>query len=107
MNYSHTFDGGTATVHIGGELDSHTARDTLAYIDDVIDLCMPRTLCLDLSGLSFSDSSGLAVVLGSYRRMRELDGGVRLRGVQPQPMKVFRAARIERLIPVEQGGETA
>ena len=106
MTLSHSFDGGTATVFLAGELDSHTAGETLRYIDDVIDLCMPRNLCLDLSGLSFMDSSGLAVALGSFRRMRELDGQVRIKGAGVQPMKVFNAARLGRLIPFEQGEQT-
>ena len=47
------------------------------------------------------DSSGLAVVLGAYRRMRELDGTFCVRNVPPQPMKVFSAVRLDRLIRFE------
>ncbi len=102
---SHSFNGATATVRIGGELDSHSAREIIRYVGDVIDLCMPRNLCLDLSGLSFMDSSGLAVVLGSFRKMQELDGTLQVRNVPPQPMKVFRATHLDNLISFEERRE--
>lgn len=101
MTQTHSFNGDTATVALSGELDSHSARDSLLYIANVVDLCLPRTLCLDLGHLSFMDSSGLAVVLGAYRRMRELDGTLRVRNVPAQPMKVFSAVRLDRLISFE------
>lgn len=101
MTQTHEFNGKTATVALSGELDSHSARDSLLYIGNVIDLCLPQTLCLDLRGLSFMDSSGLAVVLGSYRRMQELDGTLTVRNVPPQPMRVFSAVRLDRLIHFE------
>ena len=32
MTQTHSISGGTATVSLSGELDSHTARDCLLYI---------------------------------------------------------------------------
>ena len=101
LTHTHSFNGTTATVALSGELDSHSARDSLQYIANVVDLCLPQALCLDLGALSFMDSSGLAVVLGAYRRMRELDGTFCVRNVPPQPMKVFSAVRLDRLIRFE------
>ena len=101
MTQTHSVSGSAVTVRLAGELDSHAARDSLLYIGSVIDLCLPRTLTLDLRGLSFMDSSGLAVVMGAYRRMRELDGTLRVCNVPAQPMKVFAAVRLDRLIRFE------
>ena len=101
VTQTHSFNGTTATVSLAGELDSHSARDSLLYIANVIDLCLPQTLELDLSRLTFMDSSGLAVVLGAYRRMQELDGALRVRNVPAQPMRVFTAVRLDRLVRFE------
>lgn len=101
MTQTHSISGGTATVSLSGELDSHTARDCLLYIANVIDLDLPRTLKLDLRGLRFMDSSGLAVVLGAQRRMREGGGELVVCGVPAQPMKVFAAARLDRIVRFE------
>ncbi len=101
MTQTHSISGSTATVRLSGELDSHAARDCLLYIANVIDLELPRCLRLDLRDLRFMDSSGLAVVLGAQRRMHETDGELVVCGVPPQPMKVFAAARLNRIVRFE------
>ena len=47
------------------------------------------------------DSSGIAVALRGWQRMRELGGSVALHHVAPQPRKVFEAAGIGRMMPIE------
>jgi stage II sporulation protein AA (anti-sigma F factor antagonist) len=58
-------------------------------------------LTLDLSGVTFMDSSGIAVLLRALRRVRELSGSVRVIHVPAQPAKVLRAAGVDRLIKFE------
>ena len=101
MTYTHSITGNHALISLSGELDSHAAHETIVYISGVIDLFLPQTLSLDLSRLTFMDSSGLAVVLGAYKRMQELDGTLRVLNAGTQPMKVFSAVRLERLIAFE------
>lgn len=43
-----------------------------------IDLELPRSLTLDLEGVTFMDSSGIAVLLRAYRRLGELGGAVKV-----------------------------
>ena len=64
-----------------------------------VDAAMPRELTLDLGGVSFMDSSGIAVVLRSWKRMRELGGSMALQNVPPQAAKVLRAAGVDKLLP--------
>ena len=45
------------------------------------------------------DSSGIAVVLRTWKRMKELGGGMTLRTVPPQAAKVLKAAGVDKLIP--------
>ena len=94
-------DGRCLTLRLLGELDHAAAQEVMPGIEDAVEEYLPRRCVLDLSGLSFMDSSGLAVVLGAYRRMRELDGAFCVRNVPPQPMKVFSAVRLDRLIRFE------
>ena len=47
------------------------------------------------------DSSGIAVALRGWQRMRELGGSVTLHHVAPQPRKVFEAAGIGRMMTIE------
>ena len=72
-------------------------------LDRQIDLALPRELVLDLSGLTFTDSSGIAVLLRAWRRMSQVQGAMRVVNVPPQADKVFRAAGLQRIIRFEPG----
>lgn len=95
----------TATVEIGGELDHHSLRETSMAVNRIIDTYLPKTLVLDMGGVRFMDSSGLALVIGGSRKMSELNGRVIIRNVPPQPMKVLNAAGISRFVTVEHTGK--
>lgn len=49
------------------------------------------------------DSSGIAVVMRALKRMRAMGGSAALRNVPPQAGKVFTAAGVFRIIPLEEG----
>ena len=70
-----------------GELDHHAAREIGGR--------------LDWSGVTFMDSSGIAVVMRVRQRVRDLGGAVTLRGVRPQARKVLDAAGLDRFVTVE------
>ena len=92
------------TASLSGELDHHRAREVMEELDRRIDESRPRELTLDLSGLTFTDSSGIAVLLRAQRRMVQAGGSLRVAGAPPQARKVFQAAGLERLIRFEPGG---
>ena len=98
-----TCTGGGRTLYaaIDGELDHHRAREVLAELDRQIDLELPRRLTLDLGGVSFMDSSGIAVLLRAGRRMKELDGSLRVVQVPQQAARVLRAAGLDKLMELE------
>ena len=50
-------EGRTLTAAVRGELDHHRAKEVMTELDEQIDMALPRRLTLDLSGLSFTDSS--------------------------------------------------
>jgi stage II sporulation protein AA (anti-sigma F factor antagonist) len=66
-----------------------------------VERALPLTLLLDFSGVTFMDSSGIALVLRTARRMQELGGSLRLTKVPPQAEKVFRAAHLEKMVTME------
>lgn len=77
-----------------GELDHHGAKGLLTCLEREIERTLPMVLVLDFSGVTFMDSSGIAVALRGWQRMRELGGTVLLRHVSPQPRKVFDASGV-------------
>ena len=86
---------------ISGELDHHHARQVMLELDRQISAAMPRSLVLDLGELTFSDSSGIAVLIRAFRRMGQLGGTVTVCRTPEQAKKVFFAAGLQKLMTFE------
>lgn len=89
------------TALVTGELDHHRAREIMEELDRRIDAAMPRELTLDLRSLTFTDSSGIAVLIRAWRRMGTVRGTMRVIHTPPQAWKVFQAAGLQRMIRFE------
>ncbi len=100
MNISAAFSSGKLTVYLSGELDHHGARGAIETIEELIDEYLPRDCALDLSELSFMDSSGIAVIIGVSRRMKILGGRTWIENPAKQPQRVIDASGIDRLVPI-------
>ena len=86
---------------ITGELDHHHAKEVMEEMDRQIDAALPRQLVLDLKELSFTDSSGIAVLIRAFRRMGQLGGKMTVRNAPEQAKKVFWAAGLQRMMEFE------
>ena len=93
--------GGALHITLSGELDHHAAKEIIKKMDSVTTAPLPAVCSLDMGGVGFMDSSGIAVVLGLYRRLSETDSRIVVKNVQPQAMRVFNAAGVDRLLTFE------
>ena len=59
----------TLTIRLSGELDHHGAKGLMDRLDALMEQNLPVKTILDLEGLTFMDSSGIAVILRAKRRM--------------------------------------
>lgn len=100
MNISTAFAAGRLTIYLAGELDRHEARGAIRSIDELLDEYLPRDCVLDMSGLSFMDSSGIALIIRMSRRMKNLGGRAWIENPAKQPLRVIDASGIDRLVPV-------
>ena len=89
------------TIALSGEIDHHSAKNSLMAIGDKIDQYMPMLCILDFGGITFMDSSGIAIVIHTLRRMNETGGVLKLCNVPQQPWKVFSASGIDRIVKIE------
>ena len=90
----------TYTVELRGELDHHSAHDAIQKMELIFDSVMPKRLVLDFNGVTFMDSSGIALAVRAQRRMARNGGSAVLCNVPPQAKKVFDAAGITRMMPI-------
>ncbi len=90
--------GQTLTARLAGEIDHHGAKVIMTELAEQIDAALPAQLVIDLSEVTFMDSSGIAVLLNAWRRMNQLEGEVEVHQIPPQAKKVLLAAGLDRLM---------
>ena len=59
-----------AEIFLKGELDHHGAKGLILQLEREVEILLPLHLILDFADVTFMDSSGIAVVLRTDRRMK-------------------------------------
>lgn len=93
---------GKLTIALTGEIDHHCAKKYIQAITTKIEVYTPKICVLDFQEVSFIDSSGIAVAINALRSMTKIDGHLELTGLADQPMRVFRASGINKLIEIKE-----
>ena len=99
--------GSILSIRIRGEIDHHTAASIRQGIDTTLFEKRPAKLILDLSAVSFMDSSGLGLIMGRYSVMKELGGEMTVWNPSPETRAILTLAGMERLVKIlyPEGGE--
>ena len=79
-------------VHLRGELDLAACRTIEPAVMGAIETC--PSVALDLSALTFCDSSGIAMFLRAYTCARTTGTILELRGIRPSVARVFALAGV-------------
>lgn len=93
-------DGGLL-VSVRGEIDHHTAAAIRTGMDALLFARRPARLVLDLSAVTFMDSSGLGLIMGRYGILRELGGSMCVRDPSPEIRGILTLAGMERRVRIE------
>ena len=87
-------------LELSGEIDHHGARNAIRELEMAVDTALPKKLVLDMAGVTFMDSSGIALILRAQQRMQLLDGSLLVCNVPQQARRVLDAAGIGRLVTI-------
>ncbi len=89
-------DAATCVLEVSGEVDVYTSsvlkEHLLAAIDDGC-----TDLVVDLERVGFIDSSGLGVLVGALRRVREKGGSVRLVCTRDNILKTLQITGLDKV----------
>lgn len=91
--------GDWTVVRLASTLDAASASSLRDLFTELADGDAVQVL-VDLSAVPFIDSAGLGVLIGACRRLRALDGDMRLAGPRPHVSSVLRMTGISRVIQV-------
>jgi len=95
----------TAVVSLRGEVDlehSPAAREVLLSC-----VRSGRSLIVDLSGVEYIDSSGIASLVEAFQESRKRGSRFSLAAVSPSALRVFELARLDRVFTLHPSLEEA
>lgn len=92
-------EGTQATIQIFGKLDVQTCGQLKADIESIVSQVPNRWsgIVVNLQGLDLIDSSGVAAIVGLYKRIRANGGQAHVTGAHGQPLQVFQILRMDKV----------
>ena len=102
MQFTSYLQDGCLTVALTGEIDHQCAKKYIDAIASKIEVYTPNECVLDFEQVSFMDSSGVAVVINAMRCMNKVNGKLSVAGLTAQPMRVFRASGMDKLVEMKE-----
>jgi anti-sigma B factor antagonist len=86
-------------VHLQGEVDLASAPQVRRGLYELIDRGSHR-IAVDLTDVEFMDSTGLGVLIGALKRLRENEGAMALAGIRPSVARVFEVTGLDRIFTI-------
>ena len=103
---SRAVQAGPCLITASGELDYHTGPQLRAALQDV-PLASGAVLLLDLSGITYCDSTGVSVLAHAYRRADAAGATLALAGAAPSVFRLLSFTGLDRLFRSYDSVETA
>lgn len=93
-------DDRTLIAEIAGELNLHSSPELRTALFDLLQKHNPTKLVLNLAKVPYMDSSALAVLIETLKRIREVEGKVYLAGLQPPVRGLLEIARLDSIFEI-------
>lgn len=100
MNIDIKNENGTAIATLRGEIDHHNAKELRQSLDKFIITYQPKELAMDFRNISFMDSSGIGLIIGRYKLMKEYGGSLIVCNPQTYIRRVLKLSGIEKLVKI-------
>jgi anti-sigma B factor antagonist len=97
---------GTTLLAVSGDLDHHTAPDLSRALDDT-PFTRGARVVLDLSELTYCDSTGITEFLSAYHRAQATRSALVLAGVSADLMRVFGIIGLDQIFAFQPTAEHA
>ena len=98
MELSTSIDGGTATIALGGHLNTNTASELEAALDAAF--ASTHDIVLDFSSLEYLSSAGLRVLVSAQKQVDANDGTLRIVNVTDDVREVFEITGLDDIFDI-------
>ncbi len=88
------------TVYVYGELDECSAQGARSILDKLLyDNLTSNKVIFDLSGISFMDSTGIGLLIGRYKKLKQFNIPSYITGATVATEKVLELAGLYKIMP--------
>jgi anti-sigma B factor antagonist len=91
---------GRTVVRVVGEIDVATVAQLESVLMATID-AGAVDIVLDFTEVPFLDSTGISIVVVAEQRLRQAEGHLTLRGLQPMPYRVLEIGGLTKILAIE------
>ena len=91
--------GKAVVVHVQGEVDASNVEEFKQFLNGLMRE-EDKLFVVDMSALSFIDSSGIGALVGFFKRVRLGEGDVRLAALPDRIRKIFELTRLDRVFTI-------
>jgi anti-sigma B factor antagonist len=92
--------GAVNVLPLEGEIDLHVSPRVRSSLASMI-ARRPKQIVVDLSGVTFIDSSGLAVLINAMQDVKEYGGKLTLSGITQNVRSILEMARLDQFFLID------
>ena len=100
INKSFDEDKNIWDVSLKGEVDIYTANKLKETLIDMV-AERPQDILIDASRLEYIDSTGLGVLIGALKRLKQHEKDIYIRDVKLNVKKIFKITGLDKIFKVE------
>ena len=97
---------GKTIVAVGGEIDVYTAPRLRDKITELVAEGAYQ-LVIDMQAVEFLDSTGLGVLVGALKKVRQHEGSLELVCTQERLLKIFRITGLAKVFVIHESPDAA
>ncbi|MBQ2753339.1 MAG: anti-sigma factor antagonist [Firmicutes bacterium] len=105
MEVAFGINGDSLVVKLNGEIDHHSCETARRKTDKQFIEKRLRDMEIDLSGVTFMDSSALGFVMGRMKIVKSLGGKLYITGVKKEFSKMIKLSGLESIVEISYGEE--
>ncbi len=106
LKITSTIDKSTALLAITGEVDMFSSPEARKEISELVKKKIKR-IVIDLSGVSYMDSSGVATLIEGLQMSHKYNGTLVVAGLRQNVREVFELTKLDKIFKIYETAESA
>ncbi len=99
-------EGKVIIIELEGRLDVHLSLEIEQAVNDIIDKG-EKYLLFDLKGVQYLSSSGLRIFIAAMRKLKSIDGALKLANMSDSVKKIFKVVELIDLFEIYESVDEA